>query len=81
MPDVGTHIPFVVVVLQQTEGSNMLRSACRADLLQHLSEGLNLPQLAVVTIVIVQNAVPVDLGAEGSRTPTEEGDKVRSVCD
>ena len=79
VPDVRFGIEFIVVVFEKGKSSHVFCTAYRRNALQQLSKLLYLFKFPVVPVVIVEDAVPVQLGSEGSCAPAEEGNKVCSL--
>ena len=79
VPAVVPRVPLVVVVLHKGHPGRAVRAAHAFQALQGVRKGAHLLKAAVVPVVIVEDAVPVDFRAHGAGAPPEEGHKVRPM--
>lgn len=79
VPGVHVHVPPVVIVFYEGKRSYIFRPADRIQSPQLFAKVAHFGQLSVVPVVIVQDAVPVDLRAKCTGAPAEKGNKVRSL--
>ena len=81
MPYIQLRIPDVVIILEDGNLRFEGRAGNRRHLLDHFVHLANLADAAVLTAGIIQNAVPVDLGAHRTGAPAEVADVVRAMRD
>ncbi len=79
MPVVHISVKLVVHCLKYAEAGIRIRAADFLNLLQIFCKRFDFTQPAVVTAVIVQDAVPVNFCPHRARAPAEEGDIIRPV--
>ena len=81
MPYIQLRVPHIIIIFYQCKRSLILCAGYIFNGLYPMPDTVYFCQLAVITIVVVQNAMPVNFCSHGSGTPTEKADIISTMCD
>ena len=81
MPYIQFCIEFIVVCFQNADLRLVLSPCELRNLLELLVNICNLPDSAIFTAAVIQNAMPVYFRAHRAGSPAEIADIIRTVCD
>ena len=81
MPYIQLRVPHIIIIFYQCKRSLILCAGYIFNGLYPMPDTIYFCQLTVITIVVVQNAMPVNFCSHGSGTPTEKADIISTMCD